>query len=68
MLILLASSGVISVGLLFWLLMILALIFGFWLSWPVAGTPASWRPLGNSLLLWVLLALLGVQVFGWPIG
>jgi hypothetical protein len=68
MIILLASGGVISVGLLFWLLMILSLIFQFWLGWPISGTANGWRPLGGSLLLWILLALLGIQVFGWPVG
>lgn len=68
MIILLASGGVISIGLLFWLLLILALIFGFWTNWPVAGAPNNWRPLGGSLLWWILFALLGIGTFGWPIG
>lgn len=64
----LASTGVVPIGLLYWLLMILWLVFGFWTYWPVAGTPTGWKPIGGNLLLWVLLALLGLQVFGFPIG
>ena len=53
----------ITIGFLFWLLMILSLIFG-WLAYP--PTP-NWRPFGYSMLLWILLFLLGWKVFGWPI-
>jgi hypothetical protein len=49
-----------SVGFLFWILMILWLVFGFW-QWGM--TPLF----GGNLLLWVLLALLGWKVFGFPI-
>lgn len=55
----------ISIGLLFWLLMIIWLIFGLWTVWPVA--PNAYRPIGGHLLLWILLFLLGWHVFGWPI-
>lgn len=64
---LLFASGAVPVGLLFWLLMLLSLIFGAWLYWPPAGTPTGWRPLGHSFLIWVLFFLLGLAVFGWPI-
>ena len=47
-----------SIGLLFWVIMIVWLLFGLWQSWP---TP---RPIGNHIILWLLLALLGWQVFG----
>lgn len=59
-----------TIGFLYWLLMALALIFGGVLYWPAAAPPAptsGWRPLGYSTLLWILLFLLGWQVFGWPI-
>lgn len=52
-----------SIGVLFWLLWILAIIFGAWASWPVSNL----RPLGGSLLVWVLFGLLGWKVFGFPI-
>ena len=53
-----------TIGLLFWFLMILALIFG-WVVYPPA--PPNYRPFGYNLLLWILLALLGIAAFGWPI-
>ena len=53
----------VSLGLLFWLLMILALIFG-WIVYPPAP---NYRPFGYSLLVWILLALLGIAELGWPI-
>lgn len=52
-----------TLGLLFWILMILALIFG----WVINPPNANPRPFGYGLLLWILLALLGISAFGWPI-
>lgn len=54
----------LTIGLLFWVLMILTLIFG-WMVYPPAAP--NYRPFGYSLLLWILLALLGIAAFGWPI-
>lgn len=52
-----------SVAFLFWLLMILWVVLGiFPAHWPITGS--SFRPLGGSLLLFILIALLGYQVFG----
>lgn len=53
-----------SMGLLFWAIMILSLIFGAW-NWHSGGGP--YGPLGSNLLLWILLGLLGWAVFGAPI-
>lgn len=47
----------------FWMLMILWAIFGVGYPWVVA-TPNPHIARGGNLLLFVLLALLGVQVFG----
>lgn len=47
----------------FWMLMILWLIFGVGYPWMVAA-PNPYVARGGNLLLFVLLALLGVQVFG----
>ena len=49
----------------FWVLMLLWLFFGFWSNWPVG--PTSYRPLGGSLLLFILLGLLGWHEFGPPL-
>ncbi len=52
-----------SIGLLFWILMILWVIFGAWYrSTPAAFGPYGWA--GDWLLLFVLFALLGWRVFG----
>lgn len=49
-----------SIGFLFWLLMVLWLIFGiFYPSWGVWGVA-----FGGNLLLWIIIALLGWKVFG----
>lgn len=50
-----------SKGLLFWVIMIVWLVFGLYVSWP------SPRPIGNTLILFILLAILGWQVFGPPV-
>lgn len=51
----------LTVGLLFWILMVVWLVFGFWVFVP-------WkREYAPSLLLWFLLFLLGWGVFGFPI-
>jgi hypothetical protein len=46
-------------GVLFWVLMILWLIFGLWVFWT-AGVPV----IGFNLLLFVVIGLLGWKVFG----
>ena len=54
-----------SKGTAFWILMLLWLIFGLINYWP--GTAVgliAFAPLGGALVLWILLALLGWQVFG----
>lgn len=53
-----------TIGLLYWILMLVWLLFGFWYE----PSPASrWRPLGGHLLLWFLLFLIGWKIFGFPI-
>lgn len=54
-----------SIGTLFWTVMLIWLIFGLFAYWPasVVGV-GSFVPLGGNVLLWVLLALLGWKVFG----
>lgn len=51
----------LTIGMLFWILMILWLVFGLWAWWPLNRTH------GPTFLLWLLLFLLGVGAFGWPI-
>jgi hypothetical protein len=51
-----------DIGLLFWVIMIITLIFGLWSNWPVG--PGGIKPLGSTLLVFILLAILGWKVFG----
>lgn len=51
----------------FWVLMLLYLVLGGWWWWPAvppANSPASWRPFGGHLFLWLLLLILGWATFG----
>lgn len=47
----------------FWLLMLLWLLFGVWRGYTGPG----WPVMAGDLLLFVVIALLGWQVFGNPI-
>ena len=53
-----------SIGFVFWLLMLLWLLFGAYVHRNAYGQPVVW---GGNLLLFVLLFLIGWRVFGWPI-
>lgn len=53
-----------TLGFIFWLLMILWLVLGAYTNRTALGTPLAW---GGSLLMFILLFLLGWQTFGWPI-
>jgi hypothetical protein len=53
-----------SIGFIFWLLMIFWLVFGVYTNRAALGTPMAY---GGNLLLFVLIFLLGWKVFGWPI-
>lgn len=52
-------------GLLFWILMLIWLVFGVYRDWPRGD--GNYVPLGNSLLLFVLIGLLGWAAFGPPL-
>lgn len=54
----------ITIGFLFWLLMILWVVLvaiGHWRA------PAPSWPAPSEALIFILFLLLGIQVFGWPI-
>ena len=55
-----------SLGLLFWILMIIWTVFGFW-SGYTPGQPLSVRVWGGNLLLIVLFVILGWATFGAPV-
>jgi hypothetical protein len=54
-----------TLALLFWILAILAILFGAGLAWP--RVPEARYAFGSQLLWWVLIALLGWAVFGPPL-
>ena len=61
-----------TAGIWFWILYVLALVFGGWGLYPVTrDAPNGGRPMfvtyGGPLLLYVLLGVLGWGVFGPPI-
>lgn len=53
-----------TLGLVFWILMLLWLILGIWQNWAIL--PGGW-PLANTGLLFILFLILGWAVFGAPI-
>jgi hypothetical protein len=53
-------------GLLFWILMLIWLIFGFWAT-SALTSGGDYRPVGGNLLLFLVIALLGWKVFGSPL-
>lgn len=53
-----------SLSLIFWILMLFALIFGLA---SYRGFAGAYGVVGNNLLLWFLLFILGWGVFGAPV-
>jgi len=53
-----------TIGFIFWLLMLLWLLFGAYTNRASLNLPWVW---GGNLLMFILLFLLGWRVFGWPI-
>lgn len=56
-----------SIGFIFWLLMLLWLVFSVWGYWGVRTAAPNWPYLGGNMFMFILLFLLGWKVFGWPI-
>jgi hypothetical protein len=52
-----------TLGLAFWIIMLVWLIFGFWQAWP----NQNWGLMGGTLLSFILFLLLGWHAFGPPI-
>ena len=53
-----------SMSLLYWILMLLWLVLGLWTNPPSA---TNWRPAAGNVLLFLLLLIVGWQVFGAPV-
>jgi hypothetical protein len=57
-----------KIGLLFWILMLVWLLFGLWWQWPaVGGAAVTFAPVGGSVLLFLVVGILGWKVFGSPL-
>lgn len=56
-----------TLGLCFYILMLLWLVFGLYWSWPAPNTPFPVGPVGGTVLLFLLLLLLGWSEFGPPL-
>lgn len=55
-----------TLGLAFWILMLIWFVLGLAWNWP-GNTVGPYGPIGNTLLLFVLLLLLGWHSFGAPL-
>lgn len=57
-----------TLGLAFWILMLLWLVLGMVWNWPgSAAAVGPYGPVVNTLLLFLLFLLLGWRVFGAPL-
>jgi len=55
-----------TIGVLFWVLYIVFLVFGLWAGYPwPAGSP--WYRNMGFLLIYILIGLIGWRVFGAPV-
>jgi hypothetical protein len=55
----------VTLALAFWILWVIAVLFGAGLAWP--RTPEGRYAFGSNLLYWLLLGLVGWGVFGPPL-
>jgi hypothetical protein len=62
------GGGQFSIGFIYWLLILLWIIFGFFAYWPRGGAVIGYGPVGNHLLALILFILIGIALFGFPIG
>jgi hypothetical protein len=53
-----------TLSVLFWILMIMWLVFGFWVGYIPTQSQQPFHRWGGSFLLFVLLAILGYAQFG----
>jgi len=61
-----AREATMTIGFIYWLLLLIAMILGcFWRWWAPNEQPYLYP--AAALYLLVLLVLLGIGTFGWPI-
>ena len=51
------------IGLLFWVIYIIAILFCVWGNYA-PGKPFAIRPFGSYFVSWILIGILGWEVFG----
>lgn len=51
----------------YWLFFVIGLLFSGWGWWSIGPDGRRLQVIGGGFLLWVLLFLLGLKVFGTPI-
>lgn len=59
-------EATLSVAIWFWLLYVICFFFSGWSYWPYGQSPA-YRPFGGMIVIYILIGLLGLGVFGSPI-
>ena len=61
------GEHIVTIGLLFWLLMVIWFVFGLYANWSPPGSPGFNGFIANNILLFVLLFLLGWGIFGFVV-
>jgi len=63
------ADGGLTVGanIWFWLIYVLVGVFGMWGMNPWRPTAYSWGPFGGWLILFVLVGILGLTLYGSPV-
>lgn len=54
------------IRLLFWILYLIAIVFGFWIGY-VPGQPYPFNRWGGNLMIYILIAIIGWKLFGEPV-
>lgn len=56
-----------TIGVLFWILMLLWLLFGLYTSWSASPGRPGYVLIGGHLLTFILFFLIGWRIFGPPV-
>jgi glucan phosphoethanolaminetransferase (alkaline phosphatase superfamily) len=66
---LLVQGAVMSLAFIYWLILLLWLIFGFVWFWPRTDRAFAGFPVvGGNVIVFVLFVIIGLEMFGFPIG
>ena len=61
------GGGQLSLGFIYWFILLVWLLFGGWAGYALPG-PERTRYWGGSFLFFVLLFIIGLALIGFPIG